>query len=334
MSRVRRLVKPLLSALVVLCAGFFFFKAFERNWASVKAHDFEIAPAFLGGAALSTLLTTLLATYAWHAALNALSSSKINFRQSVAATNVSGLTKYIPGKIWSYALQIYWLDGLGFKKALIVYVNLVNLLISMGVSVMVGLVCLLFSHVDFPAQLLLLALVALLALDVASILFSHTILNGLIRLINRLFRRSFAVFDVKKSLLVELHLIHLAAAVSSGLAAYLFCYAIGYRVGLDRALVVIGSSILADVAGFLAIIVPGGLGVREALMYAMLGGQAKGSLALVLPVASRMLNMLVEILLGAVAFRLLRTLLASKPSAAQLEAMAAEDEAPKPSALG
>ncbi|HTA88801.1 MAG TPA: lysylphosphatidylglycerol synthase domain-containing protein, partial [Polyangiaceae bacterium] len=283
---------------------------------------------------LATLVTTLLATYAWHSALNSLSSSKVTFRQSVAATNVSGLTKYIPGKIWSYALQIYWLDGLGVKKALIVYVNLVNLLISMGVSVMLGLVCLLLSHVDFPARLLLLALLALLVLDIASIWFSHTILNGLIRLTNRVFRRNFAVFDVKRSLLVELHLIHLAAAVTSGLAAYLFCYAIGYRVDLDRALVVIGSSILADVAGFLAIIVPGGLGVREALMYAMLGGQARGSLALVLPVASRMLNMLVEILLGVVALRLLRTLLASKPSPAQLAALGSETEAAKPSVLG
>ena len=68
---------------------------------------------------------------------------------------------------------------------------------------------------------------------------------------------------------------------------------------------VVGSTLVADVAGFLAIIVPGGLGVREAMMYAILGGQASGALALILPVTSRLLNMGVDLLLGGIAFKLL-----------------------------
>jgi len=139
-------------------------------------------------------------------------------------------------------------------------------------------------------------------------------LNALVALVNRVFKRNLSAFDVTKSLLLELHSIHAAAAVLSGLAAYLFCFAIGYRIDFDRSLIVIGSSTLGDVVGFLAIIVPGGLGVREGLMYKILEGQTTGSLALVLPVASRLLNMFVEIALGLVALRLLRTLTVRKPS--------------------
>jgi len=123
-----------------------------------------------------------------------------------------------------------------------------------------------------------------------------------------------STFDVTKSLLLELHTIHLIAAMFSGLAAYLFCFGIGYRIGFERSLVVVGSSTLGDVVGFLAVIVPGGIGVREGLMYEMLRGQDTGSLALILPVASRLLNMVVEIGLGLVALRLLRTLTVRKPS--------------------
>ena len=315
MSRFRRLLKPALSVLVVLCVAWFFGKAFQRNWAEVRAHEFHLSLPFLAFAALATLVAILLATYAWYRSINALSASKVDFRQSVAAANVSGLTKYIPGKVWSYALQMYWLDGLGISKALIVYVGVLNLAISMGVSVMFALVCLLFAHVDFPGGVLLGSLLGLLVFDALSIYFNHTLLKALVSLINRVFKRNLSAFDVGKSLLLELHAIHTLAAVASGLAAYLFCFAIGYRIDFDRSLVVIGASTLGDVAGFLAIIVPGGLGVREGLMYKMLGGEATGSLALVLPVASRMLNMLVEIALGVVALRLLRTLTASKPSA-------------------
>jgi glycosyltransferase 2 family protein len=314
MDRVRSLLKPLFSALIVLCTGFFFYRAFRRNWAEVKAHDFRIAPGFLLGALVAALATCLLATFAWYTAMNTLSRSKIGFRQSVAAVNASGLTKYIPGKIWSYALQMYWLDGLGFSKGLIVYVNLINLLISLGTSLILGLFCLLLSHGTFPLHVVLGSLIGLLVLDACSVLFNHALLNGLIGLINRVLKRNFAYFEVGKSLLVKLHLIHLCAGISSGLGAYLFCYAIGCPIGFDRALVVIGSSLVAEVAGFLAIVVPGGLGVREALMFAMIGGA--GSMALVLPVASRMLNMFVDIALGAVALRLLQSLVAEKRSTA------------------
>ncbi len=284
-------------------------------WRKIFLTAILLAPiGLLVGSALATLAAMLLATYAWYTSINTLSASKVDFRQSVAAANVSGLTKYIPGKVWSYALQMYWLDGLGISKALVVYVGVLNLAISMGVSVIFALLCLLFSSVRFPASVLLGSLLGLLAFDALSIWFNRALLNALVALVNRVFKRNLSAFDVTKSLLLELHSIHAAAAVLSGLAVYLFCFAIGYRIDFDRSLIVIGSSTLGDVVGFLAIIVPGGLGVREGLMNKILEGQATGSLALVLPVASRLLNMFVEIALGLVALRLLRTLTVRKPS--------------------
>jgi uncharacterized membrane protein YbhN (UPF0104 family) len=316
MSRLRSFIKPVLSALIVLCAGFFFFRAFQRNWADIRAHEFRIAPLYLLGSALSLLSACLLATFAWYTAINSLSERKIDFRQSVAAVNASGLTKYIPGKVWSYALQLYWLDGLGISKALIVYVNVVNLLLSLGTSLMLGLACLLFTHGELPLRPVAYALVGLVSVDVCCVIFNRPLLKALFSLTNRVFKRNFSYFEVTKSLLLELHGIQLLAALASGLAAYLFCFSIGYDIELSRALLVVGSSLVADVVGFLAIIVPGGLGVRETLMYAMLGGKVAGSLAIVMPVASRMLNMLVDVLLGAVALKLLRSLSAGKKAEA------------------
>jgi len=306
--RFRRLLKPTLSVLVVLCVIGFFARAFQRNWAEVRAHEFELSVPYLLGSAVATLAAILLATYAWYASINALSPNKVDFRQSIAAANLSGLTKYIPGKVWSYALQMYFLDGVGISKALILYVGILNLAISMGVSVMFALVCLLFGQVAFPTSVLLGSLFGLLAFDALCIGFNRALLDALVSLINRIFKRNLSTFDVTKKLLLELHTIHLIAAMFSGLAAYWFCFGIGYRIGFERSLVVVGSSTLGDVVGFLAVVVPGGLGVREGLMYELLRGQDSGSLALIMPVASRLLNMVVEIGLGLVALRLLRTL--------------------------
>ncbi len=315
MDRVRRLIKPLLSVLIVACTGYFFYRAFRRNWAEVKAHELHLSPLYLAAALLAALATSLLATFAWYSAINALARRKITFRQSVAAVNASALTKYIPGKIWSYALQMYWLDGLGISKTLIVYVNLVNLLISLGTALILGFFCLLVAHGNFPQQLALGALVVLLLADSCAVLFNRVLLNGLTSVINRRLKRSFAYFEVEKSLLLKLHAIHFAASVTYGVGAYLFCFAIGYPITADRGLIVVGSSLVAEVVGFLAIIVPGGLGVREALMYAMIGGA--GPLSLVLPVASRMMNMFVDIAVGGVALKLLQSLAAEKRAAAR-----------------
>jgi uncharacterized membrane protein YbhN (UPF0104 family) len=314
MSKVRSFLKPFVSAALVLGAGYFFYRAFQRNWDSIREHQFQLQPGYLLIAALGALATSLLGTLAWSTSLNGLSTARIGFRQSVAAVNASGLTKYIPGKIWSYALQMYWLDGLGFSKALIVYVNLMNLAISLGTSLILGLVCLAISSAPLPLSMLLGALGALLVLDACAVLFNRPLIKWLLSLVGKVSNRQFSYFHVDARLLLRLHSIHLLAAFTSGLSAYAFCFAIGYRLNVDRGLVVIGSSLVADVAGFLAIIVPGGIGVREGLMYAILGGQLTGSLAIVMPVASRLLNMGVDILLGAVAFRLLRTLTPKSPS--------------------
>jgi hypothetical protein len=52
-------------------------------------------------------------------------------------------------------------------------------------------------------------------------------------------------------------------------------------------------------------------------MFFLLGGVSLGSLPLVLPLASRLVNMLVDIGLGAVAIRLLRGLTGSSPRPSQ-----------------
>jgi glycosyltransferase 2 family protein len=313
MSKVRRYLKPIVSTALVLGAAYFFYRAFQRNWDSIREHEFQLEPGYLLLAALGALATNLLATLAWSSSVNGLSSARIGFRQSVAAVNASGLTKYIPGKIWSYALQMYWLDGLGISKALVLYVNLMNLAISLGMTLILGLSCLAISSAPVPLSMLLGALGALLVLDAVAVLFNGPLIRWLFSLLGKATRRELSYFHVQPALLLRLHAIHLLAACTSGGAAYVFCFAIGYPLSADRGLVVIGSSLVADVAGFVAIIVPGGIGVREGLMYALLGGSMSGSMAIVMPVASRLLNMGVDIVLGAVAFKLLRSLTPKKP---------------------
>jgi uncharacterized membrane protein YbhN (UPF0104 family) len=54
------------------------------------------------------------------------------------------------------------------------------------------------------------------------------------------------------------------------------------------------------------VLAPGGLGVREGIMYAMLAGASTAAVSLILPLALRVVTMAVDVLLGLIGLKLLR----------------------------
>lgn len=306
MPRTSDLIKRVASVAIIAGVAFFFFRALKRNWNEIQAAKLEFHYPLLLTAALFMLACYLLSTYAWHATVNALSIRKLSFAQSVATFNASSLTKYLPGKFWSYALQMYWLGGVGFSKSLVMYANIVNLVISIVTTILAGLVCLLFSSSNLPPAMVLGALSLVLVGGVGLVRFSGAVFRALVTLASRWLKRDVRYFELSLKVTLELHVIHLLSAVAAGASTYFVCLGIGYWVGPRDAALVMASSLISDVAGVLAFIVPAGLGVREGIMYLMLDGVSLGALSLVLPIASRGVNMVVDLGLGAFALRLLR----------------------------
>jgi uncharacterized membrane protein YbhN (UPF0104 family) len=303
--RSRSRLKQLAALLIVGGVVYFFWKAIRSNWDEIRSHPFQFDYPFIALCFVGILVSSLLATYAWQVTINSLcEDNRMTFSRSVATVNTTSLTKYLPGKFWSYALQMYWLVRHGYSKSLVLYVNLINLLISLLTGVILSLGFLLFTD-RFPISITLSALALVLVLDFVCIRFHSASFELASILVKKLFKREIGCFDIRMGTMLRLHGIHLLAQLISAVGAYLLCFGIGYRLGLAEILLVMSALILADVAGFIAFLVPGGLGVREATMYLLLGGAAAGSLALVLPIASRLLYMAGDALLGAIALKLL-----------------------------
>jgi uncharacterized membrane protein YbhN (UPF0104 family) len=303
--RYRSLVKQLAALLIVAAVAFFFWNAIRSNWAEVRAHDFKFNYWFVAIAFLGVLASSLLSTLAWQTTINSLSEKPMTFSHSVATVNTTSLTKYLPGKFWSYALQMYWLVKHGYTKSLVLYVNLLNLVISLLTGVLVGLGLLLFSN-RFPLWVTLSAFALALVADVICLRFHAASFRLAGAWAKRLFKRDIGQFDVSARTMFRLHLIHFCCQLISAAGAYVLCFGIGYRLEFGKVMLVMSALILSDVASFVAFVVPGGLGVREGVMYLLLGGVAAGSLALVLPIASRMVYLVGDALLGAIALYLLR----------------------------
>lgn len=307
----KKIIRCALSLLVLFSVSFYFIREFQKNWMNVQTFALNLDWRFVMLSFAAIVVTYLLATYGWFLTLNALSDRKITFSESVATVNTSNLTKYIPGKVWSYAFQLYWLADAGFSKSLILYVNLVNLYVALITSTILGLSCLIFSSEKFGALPPYL-LAALVLFDLWFVKFHAIFIKRFVSAFNRICKREIGYYETPTGLLLRLHLINFTAAFFFGLGAYLLCFGIGFIVDRGNMLLIMSSMVIADVIGFVAFIVPGGLGVRESAMYLLLNGVSSAALAFVLPIATRIVSMFVDIFLGATGILLLRHYSAAK----------------------
>lgn len=308
-SALRIGIKYVAGPVIIACIAFFFYRSFQRNWSNIQAQHIHFKPQYLALAVLCLLVTYLVPTYGWQLTINALGGgSRLTFSQTVATVNSSNLVKYVPGKVLTYALQMYWLGNRGFSKSLIIYVNALNLLISLSVSVIFGFGCLFLAPSPIPSGVTLGIVVTGIVLDIVGFKYHAGLLKLFTRLYNRLLRRDVRYVDVPGALLAQLHVLHLISVVAFGISAYFTSLGIGYDLPLRAAPLLMAAILISDTIAFFAVITPGGLGVREGLMYLVLGGASGTSLALTLPVATRAVHMFVDLLLGGAAFKLLGNL--------------------------
>jgi uncharacterized membrane protein YbhN (UPF0104 family) len=220
--------------------------------------------------------------------------------------------KYVPGKVWSYALQMYWMADAGFSKSLILYVNIINLCSTLITSLILALSYLVFSPGIFPLSLTIYLLGALVLFDFLFIKYNSSAFKWFIGALNRIFKRDIGYYETPTKLLYYLQVINFVGAFCFGLGAYLLCFGIGFDIDSSKMLLIMSSLVIADVIGFVAFIVPGGLGVREGVMYLMLHDVSIPALAIILPIATRIVSMFVDISLGTIGIILLKKITVAK----------------------
>jgi uncharacterized membrane protein YbhN (UPF0104 family) len=105
--------------------------------------------------------------------------------------------------------------------------------------------------------------------------------------------------------MIAIHGLYLISNLLFGLAGYFI--AIGIDLSLDLTLVVpiTATMLLSDTIGFFAFFVPGGVGVREGVMYAMLKSAVDIQTCFILPVAFRLVTAICDLVMGGFAMVLL-----------------------------
>jgi uncharacterized membrane protein YbhN (UPF0104 family) len=86
--------------------------------------------------------------------------------------------------------------------------------------------------------------------------------------------------------------------VPVGIGMYFLAKGIGMEIPFSSILPVIATLSVSLVLGYIAFFSPGGLGIREGTMFVMLKQFANVETALILPIAMRLIYIIIELLLG------------------------------------
>lgn len=240
--------------------------------------------------------------FSWRRLLNGLGAS-ISLRPATSMFGVSQLGKYIPGGVWNIiaATEIGARHNIARRTSFAAMA--VAILISLVSGLAVGCMAFVLSPTSAIAQWAWLAAFAPLFM----ILLVPPLLNRLIALAFRIVGRPpldhpFAMSDLLTSAAWAL-----GGWVFGGVQVWLLMFALGVDPTGRNLLLAMSGYALAWVAGYLIIFAPAGVGVREAVLAAVLAGSLSGAEVLTLVLVSRALFTVVDLALALIGLQLSRT---------------------------
>jgi uncharacterized membrane protein YbhN (UPF0104 family) len=280
-------------AVLTVVAGFFV-ATLAARWNDVISLKWRLEPGhFLLATALLALSYGLVA-WLWGVALGRAAGTR-----PAAGARVwflSNLARYVPGNVWSYvgAVELARREGVARRTTLAVMA--LTQVLSVGVALLAGLPVLVAERARLGRPALLGAVVVAAGAALA-VVFRRRLLG--------LARRRLPGFDPASlapsaGTVVLLVVGYAAYWAVTGLA---FAALVASLASLDAADVplVVAAYAAAYAVGFLALLTPAGLGVREGVLVVALAPVLPAGPALVVALVSRVWMMLVELAGAAVA---------------------------------
>ncbi|KQC10671.1 MAG: hypothetical protein APR62_11710 [Smithella sp. SDB] len=293
-------LKTLLSIVVVTLFGVFFYKEFKENWESVRTFHLQVNWGYILVGILMIIANYLCTTLGWHMGISCLDkNAKIKYSQSIALVNISQLGKYIPGKLWSYVVQIYWLASKGVPKTTALYLNAMTAVLPVLVSLLMGsfllMMCSDWHHLKTGLTILICLLII-----VNLLIFNRNIMKLFVDMVSRISGRKFVFRQLSTSRILSMELFYIIGAFFWGLAGCFIAMGMGINLNISKIISISSAMLLGDVIGFLILIVPGGLGVREGTMYLILRNADGIQFALIFPMIIRLITLIADLIMGVV----------------------------------
>ena len=267
----------------------------HARWAEVRSAATQLSPGALALALAFALGSLALSLLTWRSTLAAL-GTHVPLRPAGRIFFLGQLGKYLPGSVWPVLAQMELGAAAGLSRTQVGTASLLSLAIGVPGALLLGLLAapaLLSAGVPTYAVLFV-------GLPVTAVLLWPPVLNPLLERALRLARRPAPQQRLTGPAVTRIAVLSGAANVLLGLQALVLAVDLGAR-GATVLPLAVGGFTLAAVAGLLAVPVPAGVGVREAVLVATLSPVLPLARAVVLAVASRLVLTVADLVVAGAA---------------------------------
>lgn len=282
----KKILFSLLPWILVAIIAYFFGKTLADNLDKLNDVSFTVDV----WAVLGTLLLTLavvVSGFLWATLLSTLSGKPVSLKEGARIHAASWLLKYVPGQVGSLLNKLAWGTKRGFSKKTITTSFLYENILTVFASVLVALpaVLLFKDHLGSELTLLLPLLVVIPMLVILYRPFFYGVLNKVFSLLGK---KPFAESDfLSGKALLKYQLGYLVPRILNGVG-FVFIAASLLPVEPHMYLGLAAAFVLASVVGLLAVFVPGGLGVREAIIVLLVSVYFPVEQAIILSIVARL----------------------------------------------
>ncbi|CAN5643389.1 lysylphosphatidylglycerol synthase transmembrane domain-containing protein [soil metagenome] len=258
-----RALKKILGTVVVLIVIVLFTNTLTRNWDNVQQLDITLGIHSVI-ATVFFFLAVVFSGYLWGRVFERISGKRVGYREAVRSHSAAWLLKYVPGQVGAFVYKLQWAkgEGIGKKDATVAFAY-ETLFLTLASTVIIIPVLLISVGDRTDSSLLVIYVLGLMAFLFLSGKFMNTLIGKFIRKITGmevakkyiLSLKGMSIFTAWFSISRLLNAIGFVV-----LAASILPVTPGMYVPLGAAYV------FAGIVGMYAIMVPSGLGVREAVV--------------------------------------------------------------------
>jgi uncharacterized membrane protein YbhN (UPF0104 family) len=286
-----KIFRRILAAAVVLVIFFFLIRSLIRNWHQIPFADLRFNPAYLLLSFVFLLATFLIFVKAWQAIIRSLEGD-ISYPFAFWVMAASQTAKYVPGGVWFALGRVYLARSEKLSAATIG----VSVIIETGLTFLVGILlfflALSLTHPEnFVNYLLLIPVLLFFILVLYPPVLARFINIGL-----KIFRRPPVQIKLRYGSLLRIAVYFLGLWLAQIIGYYLLINAL-YPVPINQFPALAAIYIISWMAGFIVILAPGGLGVREGTMTLLLSSVIPSALAIGISFLSRVWITVFEIVI-------------------------------------
>jgi len=292
-SNIKKIIKSILGIAIILGIAYFLTKVIVVNWSSLKQSHLELNYWLLLLSLLPLALSFYLGISAWRYILKCL-GYEIKWTKAFWTVSGSHLAKFIPGHVLALGGRIWLCSREKIPESVSAAGIIIEMIVQLAASIFVFSLSLSYYNTHLSPTIFLAS--GLLFISLMGIVHPK-ILPRVWKYVPKMGKVVKTDISYRYQSIISLLVIYIIAWILQGLSVFILIKSLYPGIGTSGLMPAIGAYGGAYALGFVSIVTPGGLGVREGILSFLLKFYIPAPVAVIVAVLSRLCFTLFDVLM-------------------------------------